>query len=204
MSDSTDSLPFRVPPQNELADIDEFLGRWDDPAAGRPQNWYALARSPYGNVNISGRPGDYVAPDLTPWDEDWAAAIEPGIWPVVELLVHRFAFVTFSSCEGHQYRGLDLEPAIRYAGILPRGAAEEAAIEALLLRAVRRAEADPARPPAVRVAAWRLPLSCAASGRSVTVFTLDLERPDGVAWQEYFASVDAATSVVTAALAGQD
>lgn len=194
------TLPRRDQPENRLDDIAGFLARWDAPTDARSAGWYTLARSPYGNINTSGLPADYVAPDVTPHDADWTSAIEPGVLPIVRTLVSDHHFVTYTSCEGHDYRPSDLPAAYRQVGVLPRDPAEAQRVADVLTRLVAAVTDAAELPSEVRVIAWRATLDCAASGRAVPVFDLTVEPAPNVGLTEYFAALDRATVVVTRAL----
>jgi uncharacterized protein len=188
----SNALAHRPPHENQMDDVTGFISRWDDPASARPEHHFRLRRSDYGNVNTSGRPADYVAHDLVPHDAQWWDAIEAGVVPLVRVVVEVFGWVTYTSCAGHSYPDLNLEPKVRDIGVLPRDAAENAAVAGVLAAARDDFALRPLAVPAARVAVWRNTLRCVASRRDYPAYDLVLE-PTGP-WPAYFADLDAATS----------
>ncbi|MFI6743412.1 hypothetical protein ACIBI9_61955 [Nonomuraea sp. NPDC050451] len=193
-------LRRRDPHTNTMDDVADFTQRWDDPSAGRPEEFYQLKHSSYGNINISGEPADYTADDLSPHDAQWWAAIEPGVVPLVRLVVEEFGWITYSSCEGHLYVGLDHPPKSRDLGILPRDEEEAERVAKVLADALDRVEASALTTPHVYLRAWHNELACKASGRIHTVYDLAIEPAEGASWPDYFACVDAASVEIVALL----
>lgn len=121
---------------NMMADSSAFLRAWDTPAERSRHEVFPLSTSPYGNINDRGKAGCYDAPDLTPHHPQFHDAIEPGVRDLVLLLVESYRWVTYSSCQGHQYPGLPLPSVERHVGILPRDESERARILNILAAAV--------------------------------------------------------------------
>ncbi len=183
---------------NTMLDVAGLLARWDDPTASRVA--VQVRRSAHGNINTIGQPGVHEADDLDPIHPQWRAAIEDGVWPLVDAVTSRWGAVTYDSCQGHDYPGLDLAPAARRVGILPRDRGEYAAIAAALCRAV--SEAAPLLEAPVRVGIGRSQLTCVKTGRRIPVLDLHLEPDLRHGWPAYFAAVDQATAVVAGCLNG--
>jgi uncharacterized protein len=185
---------------NMMMDVEAFLGRWNLPSTERAE--VRLRISGYGNVNAVGLPGIQEADDLDPSHPDWRAAIEDGVWPLVDMLTSgAWALVTYDSCQGHAYDMLELEPATRRVGILPRSAAEWTAVADALCRVLH--VADPLMPPSVRLSLNRCELACGRTHTRYPVLDLDLDRAPEASWGSYFAALDHATDVLTAALRTQ-
>ncbi|MEU8708650.1 radical SAM protein [Streptomyces sp. NPDC048565] len=185
---------------NSMRDLDAFLARWNSTDAPRPP--VRLHTSAHGNINTVGRPGIHEADDLDPAHPQWRAAIEPGIRPLVDAVTTGWGLITYDSCQGHPYTGLDLAPAERRVGILPRDRTQYARAAAALCRTV--AAAAPTLPPAVRATVGRAQLECESSGRTVPVLDLILLPAPGHDWTAYFAALDTATDVLARALADED
>ncbi|MFJ8450425.1 SPASM domain-containing protein [[Kitasatospora] papulosa] len=181
---------------NSMRDLDSFLARWNSPDAPRPPA--RLHTSAHGNINTVGRPGIHEADDLDPAHPQWRAAIEPGIRPLVDAVTDTWGLVTYDSCQGHLYTGLDLVPAERRVGILPRDRTQYADVAAALCRTATAAA--PALPPAVQVTVGRAELRCERSGRTVPVLDLILLPAPGHDWPAYFAAFDTATHALARAL----
>jgi uncharacterized protein len=181
---------------NSMADVAGFLARWDDGRTTRSA--VRLHTSDHGNINIVGLPGVQEADDLGPHHPQWRQAIEPGAWPLVDVCTSGWGLITYDSCQGHAYTGLDLDPAVRRVGILLRDPDEYAAAAAALCRAVTEAT-DFLQEP-VRILVGRAELTCETTGRRLPVLDLALDRASGYDWTTYFSVLDDATVVVADSL----
>ncbi|MEV7869736.1 hypothetical protein AB0P17_27445 [Streptomyces sp. NPDC088124] len=122
---------------NVMPDVDEFLGRWKAPAA--PRRPTRLRRSTDGNINTVGLPGIHEADDVHSGHPQWRAAIEDGVWTLVDTLTTgAWRLATYDSCEGHAYRPESLAPGRRRVGVLPRSPREFTRAAAALCRGARR------------------------------------------------------------------
>ncbi|WP_405773766.1 hypothetical protein [Streptomyces sp. NBC_00859] len=196
--DSCRLIGVRRREPNVMPDIAAFLARWDDPAAWRPQA--RLHVSSAGNVNTVGLTGIQEADDLDPHHPRWREAIEPGVWPLVNILTTgAWRLTTYDSCQGHAYGQDGPEPALRRVGVLPRDGAQQAAAEAALCRAVH--EAIPHTPPQVALSLNRCRLTCARSGGHRVVLDLGLDPAARTGGDAYAAAVDEATAVLARSLA---
>lgn len=184
----------RVP--NTMRDIAAFLTRWDDPHAMREpaQLW----RSPHGNINTIGGPGIVAADDLDPHHPQWRAGIEDRVWPLVDVLTRIWTCVTYDSCQGHRYPGINEHPTALRVGILPRGPAEAAGIADRLCRAVTAAR--PLLPAACQVTIGRAELTCENTRRTHPVLDLAVDPAPDTDWDGYFEALPAAVEVLTTAL----
>ncbi|WP_372405619.1 radical SAM protein [Streptomyces luteireticuli] len=194
------TLRWRPRDPNSMADVGGFLARWHDPHAPRPP--VRLRTSAHGNINTAGLPGTHEADDLDPRHPQWDRAIEPGVRPLVAVCTRQWGCVTYDSCQGHEYRGTALDPVPRRVGLLPRNRDEYAAVAAALCRALHAV--SPLLPPAVTAEAGRSDLLCRTSGRTTPVLDLVLRPAPGRPVQEFFAELDAATALLTDALAAED
>lgn len=181
----------RIP--NSMRDISGFLARWNRVDAARLP--VRLHTSAYGNINTVGEPGIHEADDIDPSHPQWHLAIEAGVRPLVDAVTGLWNCVTYDSCQGHPYDGLDMAPVERRIGILPRDRAEYTRVASALCRAATAAA--PILPASVQVTLGRAKLECENSGRSVPVLDLILLPASGHDWPAYFAAVDEATQVVT-------
>ncbi|MDO0925036.1 hypothetical protein QQY24_06245 [Streptomyces sp. TG1A-8] len=182
-----------------MPDVGEFLARWNRP--GAPRRTARLLSSAEGNINTAGRPGIHEADDVDPGHPQWRAAIEEGVWPLVDTLTGGdWRIVTYDSCQGHDYSGRDLAPAWRRVGVLPRGPREYAAVRAALCRAVLAAVGNIS--PHLRVTLSTCDLTCGRTGRAHPVLDLGLEPAPGMS-ARYFTLVDEATTVLAACLREQ-
>ncbi|TDC45093.1 hypothetical protein E1258_30775 [Micromonospora sp. KC207] len=179
-----------------MRDVASFLAGWDHPDTNRPH--VRLRTSSHGNINTVGMPGVHEADDLNPAHPKWREAIEPGVRSLVDAATRDWRLVTYDSCQGHLYPGLDLPPSERRVGILPRDRTEYARVAAALCRAVTAVATD--LPAEVQVAVGRAELTCETTGRTSPVLDLALRPSPGHGWPAYFDAVDAATRAVVDAL----
>ncbi|MEU8132154.1 radical SAM/SPASM domain-containing protein [Streptodolium elevatio] len=182
---------------NSMRDVTGFVARWDAVSVSRKP--VRLRTSAHGNINTVGLPGIHEADDLDPAHPQWHEAIEPGVGPLVDVVTRDWSVVTYDSCEGHAYVGLDVATAERRIGILPRHSGEYAAIAAALCRAMTTAA--PALPSSVTATAGRSELTCETTGETTPVLDLALAPTPGHTWSEYFDALDTATAIVSKALA---
>lgn len=190
------TLRWRSRQPNSMPDVAAFLTRWNDATA--PRTTVRLHTSEQGNINTVGLPGIHEADDLDPSHPQWHDAIEPRVRALVETITQDWGLVTYDSCQGHDYTGLDLPPAERRLGILARDKAEYAATAAALCRAVTATVPD--LPAAVQVLVARCELTCEATGQITAVLDLQLLLAPGHAWAAYFTALDEATAVLLTAL----
>nr|WP_227457249.1 radical SAM protein [Micromonospora purpureochromogenes] len=184
---------------NSMHDVAAFLALWERPNA--PRRLVRLNASTHGNINTVGLPGVHEAHDLDPAHPQWREAIEPGVRSLVDAITQDWHLVTYDSCQGHPYPGLDLPPAERRVGILPRDRTEYAQVAAALCRAVAAAATD--LPASVQVTVGRAELTCETTKRTSPVLDLALRPAPGHGWPTYFDVVDAATRVVADALCSE-
>ncbi|MFD3521234.1 radical SAM protein [Streptomyces sp. NPDC058653] len=190
------SLRWRPRTPNSMRDVKAFLARWGGPNADRSQ--VRLHTSEHGNINTVGLAGVHEADDLDPAHPKWRASIEPGVWPLVDAVTRAWGLVTYDSCQGHQYTGLDLPPTGLRVGILARDREEYARTAAALCRAATAV--SPSLPAGIEVNVGRSELTCEGSGTTTPVLDLSLDPGPGQSWDIYFAHLDKAGATLTAAL----
>ncbi|WP_116211578.1 radical SAM/SPASM domain-containing protein [Streptomyces olivoreticuli] len=190
------TVRWRPRTPNTMRDVAAFLAHWNSPGTSRAP--VRLRTSAYGNINTVGLPGVHEADDLDPAHPQWHEAIEPGVRSLVDAVTRAWGLVTYDSCQGHSYPDVDLEPAERRVGILPRDGAEYAQAADALCRAVTAATPD--LPAAVQVTVGRAELTCEVAGRTTPALDLALRPAPGHGWPSYFDAVDAATAAIVDAL----
>jgi uncharacterized protein len=118
-------MKVHQPRTNEMSDVSNFLGAWEDADSRKNHEQVDLHLTSYGNVNSTGEVGNYDGHALTPWHPQFEDSIEAGVRELVLECVKNLQWVTYTSCEGHQYDGLlQLHPVERHVGILPRSPIE--------------------------------------------------------------------------------
>ncbi len=184
---------------NTMANVSAFLARWNDPDA--PRATARLSTSTHGNINTVGLPGTHEAEDLDPKHPQWAAAIEPGARALVDVVTEQWDLVTYDSCEGHSYPGLDLPAVPRGVGVLPRDRAEYARAAAALCRAVTSCTSQ--LPTSVQVSVGRCELSCETTGHTLPALDVRLYPAQDEDWVAYCGALDDATTVLVSAMRDQ-
>lgn len=183
---------------NVMADIKGFVSQWNDPGDPANDTVFELHSTPYGNINDNGQPGLYRSPELTPHQAQFASAIEDGVRSLVMLLVKGFGWITYCSCAGHEYPGLDIEPAERHVGLLPRDPAEQADMIDVIGSAIESSSAAYAifRPVEVGLAIDLI------EDETEQRETLEIwfSRAAGADWPEYFAHLDSVYRALAASL----
>lgn len=126
--------PRRLPPRpgNAMRGVREFIQQWDAPEVSDTPLRPDSRRSPFGNLNSSGEPGCEEALVLTLRDRSFAGVLEDGVRDLVFAFASRLGWITYTSCEGHEYPGTGREPVERHVGLLPRNPTEWSAIQKYL------------------------------------------------------------------------
>ncbi|GGR09631.1 hypothetical protein [Kitasatospora griseola] len=194
-------LPALSRGKNEMGDVAGFVARWAGGTGRSPQ--VALRTSEFGNRNSDGSPvrpsaravvpGDGIVLDGEP--AGWTGALEDGVRELVPALVRALGCVTYSSCQGHDYRELGLPSRTREVCVLARTAEEADRLTRELGGRLHAASAA-LDGPYVRVGLLREDLRCRSTGSHWQCLSLLFDRPAEAGWTEYFAHLDAATATV--------
>lgn len=111
----------------------EFIKIWDGKGEFTPSNRVHFPRSPAGNINKNGSCSCCIGECLTCNHPQFLEGIEFGVIELVRLVVFDFGFITYTSCEGHDYRLESLKSVPRHVGILPRNTLEADKVRELFL-----------------------------------------------------------------------
>jgi hypothetical protein len=182
---------------NRIDGFAGFVDSWQNPA--HPQNLtrVRLRTTAYGNLNVSGKLGDYRGYILSRWHPRFVDFLEPGIKDLVLVLVEQFHWVTYSSCEGHYYGQLGHPPVERMVGICPRSPTELNLVQ-LTLHSLRLSINRRHRSSSIRLAVVTTQLDADGSGRAVV--DLVFRRRPSARWKTYFKQVDGVYRNVLAVL----
>jgi len=176
---------------NDLGDLRDFICEWRYAREAGNTEPVLSRRSMYGNINESGLPGDYRSRVITPHRPEFHEIIEPGVRELVRMLVERHDLLTYSSCEGHFYRGLVIAPVPRQVSLLP----ESVAAAGFTLRGLQRVLSCLKHNDAVR---GKVDVELLYGPMAWLGIKLILE-PAGD-WCSYFSAVDEYTSELVAEL----
>src|SRR5688572_12832858 len=103
---------------NHVTGLAEFRAAWDLAKARKGIPGTDNKVSADGRVNIDGDAECLAAAIYTPADEEFYAAVEVGVRPLVMFCVNELDCITYTSCEGHAPTADGYSP--RRVGILPR------------------------------------------------------------------------------------
>ncbi len=103
------------------------------------------------------------------------------------LLVSRFRWITYTSCEGHSYEEFDITPVGRHVGIFPRSDAESQTINDILKQVTTEVNAEPT---STAVSLEVVPQHLDAGSTSYMTVDLRFQRRDAASWTSYFQDVE--------------
>jgi hypothetical protein len=126
---------------NGVSGLARFREEWD--LARRVEGTFDNARSEQGHINVEGSARCLSSVIFTPAAPQFWSALEPGVRPLVILLIDSLDCITYSSCEGHPPTDDGYPMRGRHVGILPRDAADHERLLELLRRAAAVTEAVP-------------------------------------------------------------
>jgi len=184
---------------NHMKGFNDFLASWDDPSHPRNRELVTLHETSFGNISQTGNLGDYRGHALSRWHPQFRASIEPGVRDLVLILVERFGYITYTSCDGHPYPSTTLRPTERHVSLLPRTGSELGEILELMVAVSH--EANRTCRGQVRVTVVRHDLETELSPHPViTWFFFRRGRRVSRNWDRYFAEVDTVTDTLAAGL----
>jgi hypothetical protein len=179
--------------------VKEFLADWDNPDAPGNRKSVPLCPSAHGNLNSSGLPGDTGGFSFTPHHQRFLSSLERGVRDLVLVLTGRHGLVTYTSCEGHRYEGLQLTPTERHVGLLLRSPAEAQRVRDLLVEVEATVGPRHAAGPA-QLAIMEHTLR--DGDAEFPVLDLYFSRRERAGWGEYFAALDPLYDAVVRHLEG--
>lgn len=190
-------LPARSP--NEALDIIGTIGAWDRHKGPFPGDAMLadLRQGSFRNINVGGSPDGATAPTIPHWHPLFASSIEAGIREIVLHLVKECGWITYTSCEGHDYGPEGSPPAMRHVGVLPRRDDEFVRVHHYLQTVISGCAALIDAGP-VSLALILQPLRDPV--RSVKVVDFVFVPSKSAAWPAYFSGVDAAAARVLEAM----
>ncbi len=175
-----------------MDDVDDFLARWDDPAA--PRSPARPRANGHGSIKPA-LPGEQVADDLDPHHPQWREGIENRVRPLVDTITRSWKAVTYDSCQGHPHTGTSLPPSAFRVGLLPRTRTEYAALAARLCHTL--AAIDGYLPDAITAHVARADLTSVRTNRRHPVLHLTLTPAHSSTWADYFTGLDQAVRTLT-------
>lgn len=189
-------LPARVP--NQALDITGTIDAWDRHGSFPGDSMLAdLRLGSFRNINVEGSPYSATAPTIPHWHPLFESSIEDGIREIVLHLVKVKSWITYTSCEGHNYGSEGPPPAMRHVGILPRSNDEFGQVHRYLQTVVADCQTlnDAG---AVSLALILHPLR--DSIRSVNVIDFIFAPGKTAGWPAYFSDLDEASRTVLDAM----
>ncbi|WP_349657206.1 hypothetical protein [Xanthomonas sp. 10-10] len=116
--------------QNNSARLGLFIRLWDLPldemqmvriAEEAPMS---QRRSEFGNLNNDGNPFPSQSCLASRFHPNFLDVVEPGVKDLLVAIAFEHNLVTYTSCEGHDYRPVGHMPDERHVGIVPRSSQE--------------------------------------------------------------------------------
>jgi hypothetical protein len=199
-SDSATRVPCRSSQSlriNNIHNLGLFMASWDDPSHPRNLGIVDLRKTPYGNVNKTGIAGNYTAQILSRWHPQFSASLEIGIRNLVLVLIERFDWITYSSCEGHYYHDLGVVPVERHVGLLPRSKEESQTMNLFLNKIVNSINEECSSYAVRIVVIWE---TVESELGLVPVLGLRFRRVAVTSWESYFQLVDVPYNALVATL----
>ena len=172
---------------NSINHLSKFIIAWDDPHHSFNHGIAAYHISLYGNISDTDALDSYTGPVLTRWHQQFPDVIEPGIRDLVLYIVNNLCWITYSSCEGHDYGKMRVEPVERYIGVISRNVREQLEIRDKFRLLKQRAEAS-----ALDRAIFLEIHEHAISGSKMSVVDLIFRCNHDISdWSHYFTNIDA-------------
>jgi hypothetical protein len=193
-------MPMRLPRRrrNQLANLPLFLAKWEDEAHAANLQFVRVCTSEAGNINTSGKNGDYTSSILSRYQPQFELSLEEGVRDLVKLFIERYNWITYTSCAGHRYADERIPPTPRHVGLLPRSR-EEAHRMTATLTSVAAQLRHSRRHDAVRVKVVRTDVT-ADDGHVYPTIEFLFARTFLTTWDRYFSSLDAIYHEALAAL----
>jgi len=187
-----DDLFIKVPRRpNQLKNIAGLIAQWDAKDYARNAQCYQLRHSPEGNINSTGGSGGLCAPAIPFWHSQFKDSVEKRVWSLVEVLINKGNWISYTSCEGHYYLGKNLPNSELHVGLLPRNNQEYLIMHSFLHKLVIAARCTnkfPAVQPSLMIHTLDNSLA------PYPVIDVYLSRSPNVSWDEYFTVLENATS----------
>lgn len=108
---------------NHFASINDFVLAWDGGLERIRPAAIMAKKGDTGEINNEGRRGCSTSQIVTASHPRFYEFIEPGVRPLVRILVEKAGWVTYSSCEGHE-GAHDISFRPRSIGLIPRESRE--------------------------------------------------------------------------------
>lgn len=184
---------------NSSSKVEQFIRLWDKPLDDRTRAILAekakvtQRRSEYGNINNAGTP--YPSPSclVNRFHPDFESVLEPGVRDLVYAVGIDHGLVTYTSCEGHDYRQTNEWNDVRHVGLIARNEAELEAVKALFERVAERAGLELSDSP---IELGLMIHTVAGDGREYPAVDFFLLKRDKADWDAYFAALDEASVMV--------
>lgn len=195
----------RIPPRahNRSDQVELFMRLWDLPLDDAQMQHIgqrapiSQKRSVFGNMNNDGAPYPASSCLASRFHPDFLAVVEPGVRDFLVAIAVDHNLVTYTSCEGHDYRPDGRLPDERHVGVIPRNGEEGERAIAVFEQVGRSINAAPAS-PAVEVA---LMLNRVHDGEAVyPTIDLYLSKQPNAGWDDYFADIELMTTQLVQAL----
>lgn len=188
---------------NQSTQVDLFIRLWDTPIDDTVSERLATLApiqqisSPFGNMNNTGTPYPSTSCLASRFHPDFESVIEPGVKDFLFAIAIDHNLVTYTSCEGHDYRSDGREPDERHVGVVSRDEDEHRKVVAAFTEVASRFNAGYA---SEAIEAALMVHTVRSAEREYPTVDLYLSKREGAGWDAYFAEVDAACAQLVAEL----
>lgn len=182
---------------NHLASITDFVLAWDGGTERIRPAAILVTKGDSGEINNEGRRGCSTSQIVTASHPRFYEFIEPGVRPLVRMLVEKAGWITYSSCEGHESAG-DILFRPRTVGLFPRATRERLKQARAMLSAAAGSNLESSAPISVVFREENLVLN---ENSMVKCADLVFESTDGNE-ASYFSKIDSVTACFCRHLAG--
>ncbi|MBA0263641.1 MULTISPECIES: hypothetical protein [Stenotrophomonas] len=188
---------------NQSTQVDLFIRLWDTPIDEVVSERLAILAplqqisSPFGNMNNTGTPYPSTSCLASRFHPDFESVIEPGVKGLLFAIAIDHNLVTYTSCEGHDYRSDGREPDERHVGVVSRDGDEHCKVVAAFTEVASRFNAGY---PSAAIEAALMVHTVRSAAREYPAVDLYLSKRERAGWDAYFAEVDAACAQLVAEL----
>ena len=172
---------------NSMPNVVGFLEAWDDSDHEENKRDAPLYVTPAGNINSTGVIADYRGHTLSRFHLQFRASLESGVEQLVWLIISKFNWITYTSCEGHYYEDPAIIPVERRVGIIPRSSIEARTIKNVLRTASISVNSHYRLSPAYIEALMH---TLESDGQVYQVIDIFFRRRLSASWGQYFAHLD--------------
>lgn len=184
---------------NRSSQVELFMKLWDVPVTDEQRQVLGermkvtQKTSEFGNMNNAGTPYPSESCLVNRFHPNFETVIEPGVRELVYAIGIDRNYVTYTSCEGHDYAGTQSENDMRHVGIIARSQMEfeqaKTEFENINLKVKDKLLDTP-------IELALMTHSVTTDNKEMPVIDFFLAKRIDANWDDYFQNLDKATSIV--------